>query len=85
MARSRQPIMYRGADSAPFEGRFSLALMTRNQEQNTVARCDRALQHLINRYPGAIETMSVEVEHPIRNNPAGFQAPIPAAIQGGLR
>ena len=76
-----QPIMDYGADSAACNGWIALAFMARNQEQNPVARGNRALQRPVDRVPGAVETMPMQVEHPVGLDPAGPEAPVPAAVE----
>lgn len=60
-----QPIMDRGADPAAFNGWVAPALMARDEEQNPVAGRNRALQRPVDRIPGAVEAVPVQVEHPV--------------------
>ena len=84
MTGNRQPVVNRGANPPPFEARLAASFMARNEEQNPVARRDRSLQRMVDRFPGAVEAVAVEVERPVRVNSPGPKAPIPAAIQRGV-
>ena len=80
MARSGQPVVYGGTDFPALNGRFSLALMPRNQQQNPVAGRDRALKCPVDRIPGAIEAMTMQVEDPIWVDPSQAKPAVPAAV-----
>lgn len=82
MAGCSQPIVHGRANSAPFERRLALPFMAGNQEQNPIAARNRALQRPIDRFPGAIEAVAVQVERPVGLDLAGLQAPVPSAIEG---
>lgn len=70
MARGRQPVMHRGPDSAPFERRIALALMAGYQQQDAVARRNRPFQRPVDRLPGPIQAVAMEIEDPVGLHPA---------------
>ena len=84
MAGNRQPIMNGGPDPATSKGRFAFALMPRNQQQNAVSGCNGSLQCPIDRLPGPVQRMAVEVEHPVRFQPTSPYLAVPATVQRGL-
>jgi len=53
--------MYGGANSPSLERWFALSLMPGNEEQHAIASGNRALKPSVDRFPGAIEAMTVEV------------------------
>ena len=73
--------MHRGTNPASFEGRISAPLMARDEQQNPFAGGNCTLQRAIDRVPSAIETVPVQVHHPVRIDPAGPEPPIPPAVE----
>jgi hypothetical protein len=65
-----QPIMDHSANSASHQGRLAFAFMTGDQEQDTVAGSDGPLQCPVDRFPGAVEGVTVEVKQAIGLDPA---------------
>ena len=61
MAGHGKPVMDRRANTPPFKGWFSLALMAGNQEENSIARRNRALKRPVDRFPCAIEAVTMKV------------------------
>ena len=55
--------------------------MSGDQEQDTVAGGDRALQSAIDRVPCAVKAMPMQVERAVGLDPARPQAAIPAAVE----
>lgn len=70
-----------GADSATFNRWIALALMARDQQQDPVAGRDRSLQRPVDRIPGAIKSVPMQVEHSVGVNPTRPEAPVPAAVE----
>jgi len=81
MARGREPVMHGGPNPAALQRRFALALMSRNQQQNALPGGNRALQSKVDRLPGAIEVVAVQIEHPVRIDPTAAETPIPTAVE----
>lgn len=81
MARNGKPIMDRGPDSSTLKRRIALPLMPCDQQENTVASCDRPLQGAVDRFPSAIKAMAVQIQRPVRLDPSAPQAAVPSAIQ----
>jgi hypothetical protein len=52
-------------DPAPFQRRFALPLMTRDKQQNPVACRNRSVQLMIDRLPGSLQTMAMQIERSI--------------------
>ena len=69
MTRNGQPVVHRGPDPAPLQWRIALALMAGNQQQNPVTRGYGAFQRVIDRGPGAIEAVTMEIEDPVGFDP----------------
>lgn len=86
VAGSRQPIVDSGPDPATFQGWIALSFMPGDQQHDTLATCYGPLQCPVDRQPGAIQAMAVEIEHAIRVDPSGAQAVVPASVErGGLK
>lgn len=83
MPGNRQPIMNSGPNSTPYKGRFALALVTGNQQQNTFTVGNGSLQRAINRLPGPVERMAMKIERSVRLQPAATHAPVPASVERG--
>ena len=84
MAGRRKPVVNGRPDTPPFQRWFALALVTGDEEQDTVASDDRALQRAVDRLPGPIEIVSVEVDDPVGLDGSGTQAAIPTAVKRRL-
>ena len=84
MTGGGEPVMNGRPDPAPFQRRLALAFMPGDQEQNPVARGDRAFQCAVDRVPCPIKIMPVQVEGSIGLDPPRPQAAIPAAVEGRL-
>lgn len=69
MAGNCQPVMDSGPDPAAFERRFSPPFMARDQKENPVLGCNCSLQRSVDRFPGQIKTMAVEIEHSVGLDP----------------
>ena len=83
VAGNRQPVVNCRPDSTPFERRLAPSLMTRDQEQDPVARGDRSLQRPVDRLPGAVQAVAVEVQRAIRLDPSRPQPLVPASVKRG--
>lgn len=70
-----------GPNSSPFERRIGFAFMARDQQQNPVSGRNCALQRPIDRIPGAIKAVPMQVEHSVGIYPAGPEPPVPAAVE----
>ena len=81
MAGSRQPVVHRGANPAAFQRRFPLALMPRDKQQYPVSGGNRPLQSAVNRLPCAIEAVAMQIQRPVRLDPARPKSPVPAAVE----
>ena len=66
VAGNGQPVVHRCPDAPSFERRLSLALVARDEKQNPVAGSDRPFQRTVDRFPCPVQTMSVEVDNPVR-------------------
>ena len=73
-----------GSNSTAFQRRLAFALMPRDQEQNSFPCCNGSLQSSIDRLPGPVQRMAMQVEHAIRLQAAVAQFPVPTSIQRGL-
>ncbi len=73
--------MDRGPDTATFDGWIALAFMPRDEEQDPVAGGYCALQRPIDRIPGAIEGMAMQVEHSVGLDASRSKATVPAAVE----
>lgn len=73
--------MDRRADLAALDRRFTRTGVTGNQQDDPVARRYRRLQPTINRIPGRVQTVPVQVDHAIRNDTARLQSPVPMPVQ----
>ena len=72
-----------GADSAPLDRRLAPALMAGNQQQDAVSGGDGLLERSVDRFPGAVEIVAVEVERAIGLDAARAESLVPAAVEGG--
>jgi hypothetical protein len=52
-------------DPAALQRRFALPLMTRDKQQNPVSCRNRPLQRMIDRLPGSLKTMAVQIKRSI--------------------
>ena len=76
-----QPVVNGGADSPTFDMRAAGPLVSGNQQEHAFAGADRLLERPVDRRPGAIEIHAMEVEHPVGNDVAPAQLPVPAAVE----
>ncbi len=68
MAGHGQPIVNGGADPSPRDRRFTGPLVACNQQDEPVSCPDGILERAVDRRPGAIEAVAVQVECPVRND-----------------
>ncbi len=62
VTRRRQPVVNRGANPAARDWWFAAPFMPGDQQYHALARGDGALEGIIDRRPGAVKVMAVEVE-----------------------
>src|SRR5688572_13333140 len=62
VARCREPVVDRGPDPPSLDGRLAWPLMAGDQQHDAVAGGDRLLQDGVDRAPGTVEIMAVQVE-----------------------
>ncbi|HEX2802648.1 MAG TPA: hypothetical protein VHN55_01505 [Sphingomicrobium sp.] len=55
--------------------------MSRDEQQDPVAVCNRSFQPAVDRNPGAIEVQPVKVENPVGLDASRAQAPVPTGIE----
>ncbi len=82
VSRRRQPVVDRGANPAAHDRRIAPSLMPGNQQYDAVPRGNGALQHMIDRGPGTIEVMAMEVEGAVGADISRSQALIPRPVEG---
>jgi hypothetical protein len=70
MAGSREPVMDSGPYLASFERRFTFAFMSRDQEHDALFQRQCPLQSSVYGLPGPIQVVTVQIENPIRDEPA---------------
>lgn len=76
--------MHHSPNFAAFQRWFPSALMPGDKEQHSVASRNRPFERAVDRQPGVIETMTVEVEDPVGLDPSGTEAPIPLPVERRL-
>lgn len=65
VARDSEPVVDGSADAAPLDRRIAGPLMAGDQEDDAFAVNDRLLQRPVDRLPGAIEVVTVEIDDPV--------------------
>ena len=83
--RRGQPIVKGGADPAAFDRRFARPSMAGDQQYYPVAAPNRLLNSPIDRRPGAIEVVAVEIDDPIGFDCPSLEPPIPASVERRAR
>lgn len=78
--RSGEPMLDRGTNPPANERRIALTPMPGDEQYQPVTAGNRLLETAIDRPPGGIEAMPVQIDHPVRRDGALRQSPIPAAI-----
>jgi hypothetical protein len=73
-----------GSDPPPFQRWLSFPFVTRDEEQDAITRRDRSLQCTVDRFPGPVEIMTVEIDDSVGLDAAGAKAPVPAAVESGM-
>ena len=81
VARRRQPVVDRGPDFPALDRRIARPVVPRDQEYDALAPGDGSLQPAVDRGPGAVEIVAVQIEHSIRLGRAGTKAPVPARVE----
>src|SRR5258708_25794629 len=81
MRRGGQPVVHCGADFAALYRRIARAVMTRDQQQHTLAAGDRLIEAAVDRGPGAVEVQTVEIKHAIGIGTPSSELAIPAAVE----
>ena len=82
VARSGQPIVNGGADAASLDGRLAGAGMAGNQQHDAVAALDGLLQAPVDRGPGAVQRVAMEIDGAVGLDRPFGEAPVPAAVEG---
>jgi hypothetical protein len=81
MARVGEPVVYCRADPPADDWRLACAGMAGDQKQYAVAVRNRALQPAVDRRPGAVEVMTVQVEDLVRLESSLCELFVPAAVK----
>lgn len=84
MARCRQPVMHGSPYSTSLERRLATALMAGDQQHHAVAGACCPIEPSIDRLPGSIEAVAVQVEDHVGFDPPRGKAPVPAAVKRSL-
>lgn len=80
MAGHRQPVLDCGADPAP--AALSRRSFTSGHEQDdALVPPDRAVDRLVDRYPGRVQRHSMKVERPVGLDFAAPDPPLPVAVE----
>ena len=74
--------MHGSADLASSHRRLAGALMTRDQQDDSLATGKGALQSLVDRPPGAVQIHSMKVEDSVGFDRTRAKSLVPAAVQG---
>ncbi len=82
VARCCEPVVDRRADSPALHGRIAGPGMAGDQQQHPLVVNDRLLQGPVDRLPGAIEVVAMEVDDAVRLHRACAKPPVPAGIEG---
>jgi hypothetical protein len=69
-------------ESAAYDRRLTASLVPGDQQDDPVTRRNGALQRIIDRRPGAVEVMAMEVERAIRADISRSQALVPRSVEG---
>lgn len=89
VARYRQPVVDGGTYAPPLDRRIAGPRMAGDQQDHPLTINHRLFQRPVDRLPGAIETMAVKVDNPVRPDVSGTKPPIPARVErigdGGAR
>ncbi len=72
MTRMSEPIVNGGTDFAALDRRRPWPCMAGNQQNDPIFSCNSRFDPAIYGAPGAIETMAVQVENPVRNHRAAL-------------
>ena len=81
MPRHGQPVVNGGTNSAALQRWIAAPLVAGDQQQNPVTGSNSAIQRMVDGGPGSIQSMAVEIEHPVRLDPPGAEAAVPAAVE----
>src|SRR5205085_639297 len=76
-----KPIVNGGADPAALDWRVTRPMMPGDQQHDTVARGDGSLQRLVDRVPGTVEGLAVQIDDAVGLHRALAQRLVPAAVQ----
>ena len=82
VTRGREPAIDRRPDTPTDKRRIAFAAMAGDEQDETVAVGDRALQAAVDRLPCGIEAVSVKIDDPVGLDAAARQAAVPAGIEG---
>jgi len=78
---SGQPIVNGGADPSALDWRVARPMMPGDQQHDTVAGRDRLLQRLIDRVPGTVEGLAVQIDDAVGLHRPLAQRLVPAAVE----
>src|SRR6185369_1381950 len=81
MPRMGQRVVDRSTYLAPLDGWFTRAMMSGDQQQDTVAEGNRLLKPTVDGGPCGVEVQSVQVEHPVRLDRTTAQPFVPASVE----
>ncbi len=89
MTRNCQPVVHRGPDSATGYGRLARTMVPSDQQQDTIPPGNCLIKRAVDRCPGAVQRVAVEIESSVRLDCSGSQPPLPVSVQramdGGAR
>ena len=77
--------MNRCPDPSALDGRLAGARMPGDEKDYAIPPLDCLFQPAVDCSPSAVEIMAVQVDHAIRLDIAGFQAPVPAPVDAVQR
>jgi len=77
----REPVVNRSANPPALDGRISRAMVTGDQQDNTLMIHNGLIESAVDGRPGPIQAHAVEVESSIRLQAAAANLLVPAAIQ----
>jgi hypothetical protein len=81
VARCRKPVVNGGADLAAQDRRLARTMMARDEQDEAIPGIACAFQGDIDGPPGAVETVTVEVDDPVGLERAGAELPVPRPVE----
>ena len=85
MAGDRQPIVNRRPNAPALDRRLARAGMTGDEQDDAIATADGLVQAAVDRRPGPVKAVAMQVDDPIGLDRAAAQPAVPTAVERDSR